>query len=200
LRGTIPPSEIARYIDAKAREHNVRSTDLNSVADTLADVYGRVLDDDFIKANQRSASLSRLTAAIERSEAWDKEEIGPLAVPTQPEKRRETRLRLLAVLAGLLVSTVGAAVSLLPRTSEGASAFVATLGASLVGVASVAIFIRLRDTRADAERTLSPAERGIRFEREIADVLRKAKIQPDLSANNRGVDFIVEGGPMRGVW
>jgi hypothetical protein len=56
----------------------------------------------------------------------------------------------------------------------------------------VAIFIRLRDTRADAERTLSPVELGIRFEREIADVLRKAKIQPDMSANNRGVDFIVE--------
>jgi hypothetical protein len=86
LEGYDPsPSGVARYIDAKAREHNVRSTDLNSVADTLADVYGRVLDDDFIKADQRSASLSRLTAAIERSEAWHKEETAHLLCPHSPK-------------------------------------------------------------------------------------------------------------------
>jgi hypothetical protein len=198
LEGYDPaPADIARYIDAKAREHNVRSADLNSVTDILADVYGRVLDDDFIKPDQRSISLARLTSAIERSETWDKQEDDSLATPHDPDKRHETRLRLLAVLAGLLVSTIGAAISLLPRASESASAFAAALGASLVGVTGVATFIRLRDTRADAERTLSPAERGIRFEREVADLLDKAKIQADMSAGDHGVDFVAEIGGRR---
>jgi hypothetical protein len=179
--------DLDRLIRAKAREQRVRHSDLARADELLDSVFARVLEDDLIAPDHRAEVLRALSLLI--SAAEDKPTDDDDLAESAPRARQQVFLLLAAAAA---TSFVGALVSVVPSGQDG-STFAAALGASFAVVGAALVFLRLRETQEDTRSQMSPQAEALRFEREVAEVLRKAGARDDIrSRPDRGVDFIAD--------
>ena len=189
LERYLPEAEdLDRLIRAKAREQRVRHSDLARADELLDSVFARVLEDDLVAPDHRAEVLRALSILISAVE--DKPTGGADLAENAPRGRQQVLFCRLPRLAATLF--VGALVSVMP-SGEDATTFVVVLGASFAGVGAALIFLRLRETQEDTRSQVSPQAEALRFEREVAEVLRRAGARHDIQSQpDRGVDFIAE--------
>lgn len=200
LEGYTPnPVDVSRLLEGKARDFRVRAADLLSESQILNSIFTRVVETDFIPQNQREEILKRLVPAIADAES---EPIEEEAITELPTTRRQFLARTIALVAmGVIASLLGGLIAILPKLgtlqvkfSEILPAVGATFTASLVLIAFLVSFYRLRESQEETSKS-STLARSVGFEREVVNVLEKAGFRLKVAGlRDEGYDFAFDRG------
>jgi hypothetical protein len=189
----VSPTDLERYLAGKAREHRVRPSALLCHSDLLANVMTRVVDDDFLEGEVRKTVLKRIGSMLD---AMESEPAGDEWIPRSeaepdPARQRTFFLAVMVATTAMIGSFVAVIPTITEESGEGGVAFVAALGASLVLITMVLVFLRLRESD-DAEPSReSGLQREARLERQVQRVLKKAEFE-EIERPDRGLDFVVK--------
>ncbi len=207
LEGYTPEvCDVSRLLEGKARDFRVKPGALHSEAQVLNSAFTRIVENDFVTREQRAEILGRITPVLAKAEAdpVDEEAVRDLG----PRHARERR-SLLVLLTAAFTSATGGIVAVLSAKGFGfietaaakPSELIGMVGviaaASLVVLMSLITFYRLRESQEETNRDSksSAAERYMRFEREVARILKRAGFEPfHPKSPASGFDFAVKKG------
>jgi len=182
--------DLERYIEGKAREHQVSGSALLSAEELLMNAYARIFEDDLLDPSRRDESANRIKVLLDQLDKEPMDELRPPAVGD--EILVERRRRLVAVLAGTTAIT-GSLAALLPAIGGqiNGGAYLAALGVSLAAIGAVSVLFRLRYEDDPDQARDSALQSAARLERSVERVVRryggKRLVGPD-----RGLDFLVK--------
>jgi len=185
--------EISRLIEAKAREHNLRTSDLYSESQVLNTIFTRIIETDFINSEKRNEMFELLAPVFAQAEEKSLEEttVVQLTSERQREKVRSILPFLMAVIASLLGAFITFSYSLLELRGFMISVVLITVVASFIVIVFISFIYRLRESR--EETTAASALKSyMDFEREVSRVLKRAGVKYLLAGADRGYDFRTE--------
>ena len=185
--------EISRLIDAKAREYNLRSTELYAEAQVLDTIFTRVIETDFISSDKRNEIIELLAPVFTQAEEKPLEET--TVVQLASERKRQKVRTSLSLLMGIVASLLGAflafSYSIIESREWMLSAVFITVAASFFVIIFIMFIYRFRESQ--EETTAATALKlYMDFEREVSRVLKRAGVKYFLPGVGRGYDFRTE--------
>lgn len=198
LEGYVPNRlDIERLIDGKARDFRVSPDDLLSVAQILNTLYTRIVESDLVPPDERRQMVDRITPALLESEA---KPVDMVAVEESDVKHAQTASMRAVTLMAVLASIVGAIVAALPTIAnldtEQPEIFRLAILTAIASLAVIALFLtayRIRATQEEPTTKSQGVQRYIRFERNVASVLKKSGASTQaLSSEVAAGDFLAE--------
>ena len=194
------PEDIARLIEAKARDFHVRASALLSDVELIGNVFTRIIESDLIPKEQREEVLRRLTPAIEKIESTPIKEVA--LESTSPD--RSALVFLSSAIMAIGASVAGVLVALLPdfprvwRATEQLPDLLPIAGAtgavSLLSITLIAVYTWSRERLREGPGTDSGLRPHADYEARVIRTLRKMGITPHISLRPESFDFFVERG------
>lgn len=197
-------ADLERLAEGKAREFQVRQSDLASPSQVLNALFTDVFDSDLIPPAQRVELEGKLRDALSRSASRDAE----LSPPGPGEEATRENMRSRANLVSLTVATalLGTVASLLPQIVQGRlldlQFLTGALGVFVVSLVAISGIITVRRNREAPEEqsAVDGASRMAEFELRVARELDRIGLpyKAGVRAGVLEVDFIVEmsSGPV----
>jgi len=184
--------DLERYIEGKAREHQVSPSGLLSAEELLTNVYARIFEDDLLDTPRRDKAGERIKALLDQLDR-EPEDLWPSAA--DGEMSAESRRRLIGVMAAT-TAMVGSLAALLPAIDgQGgqvrAVSYLAALVASLGVIGAVIAVLRLRYEDDPEQARDSSIQRAAHLEKSVERVVKRYGGER-LDGPDRGLDFLVE--------
>jgi hypothetical protein len=184
--------DLERYIEGKAREHQVSPSGLLSAEELLTNVYAHIFEDDLLDTPRRDTAGDRIKALLDQLDR-EPEDLWPSAA--DGEMLADRRRRLIAVMAAT-TAMVGSLAALLPAIGgqDGqvrAVSYLAALGTSLGVIGAVIAVFRLRYEDDPDQARDSSIQRAAHLERSVERVVKRYGGER-LDGPDRGLDFLVE--------
>jgi hypothetical protein len=183
--------DLERYIEGKAREHQISPSALLGAEELLTNVYARIFEDDLLDIPRRDKSAGRIKVLLDQ---LDREPIGELWLPPANEEealvaRRRQRV---AVLAGT-TTLIGSLAALLPAIGGQVNgrAYLTAVGASLVAIGAAIAIFRLRYEDDPDQARDSALQQAARLERSVERVVKRYGGHR-LEGPDQGLDFVVK--------
>lgn len=191
LEGFAPTREdIERLRDGKSRESRVAISDILLPVQLMNSVYTQVVENDFISPELRKGIMAAINPVAER--LIKTEELEP-----EPPGRDYARSAL-PVLLGVVTTTLGAAVAVLPQfrsialgRKDTLELVVTIVVASLTIIVSYLLFTRLRDQQDESQPSRSGPKAGFEFEASVLHALKKMGLCVRRPPVQSGYDFQV---------
>jgi hypothetical protein len=177
--------EIDRLLEGKARDYQVKPSELLSEAQLANTIYTRVVENDFILADRRQELIERLDkliASIEKGESTEED--------SKPPEVRSGRLLSQASTLGIMgvaVTLFGTFLSMLPQLSpdtiitkakaySSITSALITFMASALAVLITYIYYRQRDPQPEPSKGDASLQYGL-FEREVAKLFKRHELR-----------------------
>jgi hypothetical protein len=109
-------ADLSRLIDGKARDYRVNANDLMSITQILNTVFTRIIESDLIASDQREKILERLNPIIVTLEESPIKEAEIIEI--KPTIELTSQRMLPPLIIGIIASTIGALLSILPYSQE----------------------------------------------------------------------------------
>jgi hypothetical protein len=183
--------EIARLVDGKARDYRVNPTELLSEAQILNTLFTRMLESDFLTAEQRREVVGRVSPALQKAEGAEVRE--PRVLELVSVRQRVGATRIVALL-GVTASAIGVLVSTSAATTQGDHVLwpvLAAFAGSLVAIGTIAMAYRFRESQEEPGREAALVS-AVEFEKEVWRVLRKTGAGPAGRPGEEGYDFAAQ--------
>jgi hypothetical protein len=192
VQDAVPMSlrDLERYIEGKAREHQVSSSALLNAEDLLTNVHARIFEDDLLDTARRDESAGRIKLLLDQ---LDREPIDEIWLPPASEEALiERRQRWVAVLAAT-TALIGSLAALLPAIGGqlNGGAYLAAVGASLVVIWAAIAVVRLRYEDDPDQASDSALQGAARLERAVERIVKRYGGER-LDGPDQGLDFLVE--------
>jgi hypothetical protein len=184
--------DIGRLTDGKARDYRVNVSELLSESQLLNTLFARILESDFLTAEQRKEVAGRLSSGLHEAEAPEAREGRALELVSTEKRLSATR-----TVVGLLAtaaSGVGVVVSALAAATGGTDLIwpvVAAFPASLAIIAVIIVAYRFREMQEEPSRAaLLVSARD--FEIEVWKAIPKVGARPAARPDDVGYDFAAQ--------
>lgn len=191
-------ADLSRLIDGKARDHRVKANDLMSITQILNTVFTRIIESDLIASDQREKILKRLnpiTVTVEESPIKEAE-----VIEIKPTIELISQRMLPLLFIGIIASTIGALLSILPYSQEESVSLLSneiivvfTLSISIITL--ILILFKIKESQEESSKS-SLFEKSLDFEKEVGEFIEKLEVlKPRPSHNHRyesGYDYYIE--------
>lgn len=191
-------ADLSRLIDGKASDHRVKANDLMSITQILNTVFTRIIESDLIASDQRVKILERLnpiTVTVEESAIEE-----PELIEIKPTIDLISQGMLSLLFIGIIASTIGALLSILPYSQEESVSLLSneiivvfTLSISIITL--ILILFKIKESQEESSKS-SLFENSLEFEKEVGKFIEKLEVlKPRPSHNHRyesGYDYYIE--------
>ncbi len=190
---------VGRLIDGKARDFQVRPTDLLSESQFLNNIFTRVVETDFIAREQREKILDRLSPVVKEAE---KRPLIEDVVEELPSARRSRAIAGITIaIMAMLASFTSVFLTYLPEIhalEAGLSKILPMVAvpaaASLAIISFLIIMYRIREPQEEQSK-LSALSNYVGFERDVIKTVEKAGFVARVAGpEERGYDFRIQHG------
>ena len=191
-------ADLSKLIYGKANDYRVKANDLMSITQILNTVFTRIIESDLIASDQRVKILERLnpiTVTVEESAIEE-----PELIEIKPTIDLISQGMLSLLFIGIIASTIGALLSILPYSQEESVSLLSneiivvfTLSISIITL--ILILFKIKESQEESSKS-SLFENSLEFEKEVGKFIEKLEVlKPRPSHNHRyesGYDYYIE--------
>lgn len=191
-------ADLSRLIDGKARDHRVKVNDLMSITQILNTVFTRIIESDLIASDQREKILERLNPIIVTVEESPIKEAEIIEIKPKIELTYQRLLPPLFI--GIIASTIGALLSILPYSQEEtfsllSNEIISVFALSISIIALISIIFKIKESQEETNKS-SFLENSLEFEKEVGRLLKKFGVLEPIPYHKKpyeiGYDYYIE--------
>ena len=193
--------QIARIIDAKARDFRIQSTSLLSEEQLLNNIYTRIVESDFIPREQREEILKRLNRTINEMQHSPSLEQSLEEMVAQTSSPGMTLAAFVAMAVSATVA--GMLIAVLPNFPRGLESLtevwpllLGTAAISLILIGFISLTYKFRERQQEEPSKSAALLSHVQLEYEVLRVLRNSVTDPDKQIKkprvNKSYDFAID--------
>lgn len=191
-------ADLSRLIDGKARDYRVKANDLMSITQILNTVFTRIIESDLIASDQREKILERLNPIIVTVEESPIKEAEIIEI--KPTIELTSQRMLPPLIIGIIASTIGALLSILPYSQEEtlqllSNEIIIVFALSISIIALISIMFKIKESQEETNKS-SILENSLEFENEVGRLIEKFEVLKPRPYHDQpyesGYDYYIE--------